>query len=162
MKRLTIRFKELLVWRLSSMQSRLVTEGRLRAALQRLLEGNPERIKKTDNLSLNKINKEAGLGHSYIHKFKEFVVNEANPAITEFNAKERAEIEAHVNEDDLTQDSKLKLKLKKEVLLKEQYRKERDDAKQIIKALEKQNSSLIFRLYELQEELRHNKVMDIR
>lgn len=143
------------------MKSRLITEGRLRAALQRLLEGKPERIKKTGKLSLNKINNEAGLGHSYIHKFQEFIENEANPAIAEYNAQERTAIEFHVNQDDLTQEDKLRLKLKKEIALKKQYRKERDDAKQIIKELEKQNSAMMFRLYELQKELRHNNVVNI-
>ena len=64
---------------------RQVTEGRLRVALQRLLDGKPERLAKVGKLSLNKINEEAGIGHSYIHKFQGFVANEATPAIAAFN-----------------------------------------------------------------------------
>lgn len=67
------------------MGTRKVTEGRLRSALHRLLDGKPERVKRFGKLSLNRINNEAGLGHSYIHKFEDFVKNEAIPAIEEFN-----------------------------------------------------------------------------
>lgn len=143
------------------MPSKELTEGRLRAALQRLLDGKPERLTKVGKLSLNKVNKEAGLGHSYIHKFEDFVKNEAQPAIEEFN-KNYAPLAEHLKAgsmQDLSEMDRLRSKLKKEIRLKEQYRKERDEAKQVNKKLEQQNSSLIFRVYELQEDLRRNNVM---
>jgi predicted RNase H-like nuclease (RuvC/YqgF family) len=140
-----------------------VTEGRLRAALQRLLDGKPDRIKKGGKLSLNKINNEAGLGHSYIHKFKNFVENEANPAIEEFNKNYDPVVEKLKSEvtEDLSEVEKLRAKLKKEKALKDQYRNELDNAKQINKMLEQQNSSLMFRVYELQEEVRLNNVVNL-
>lgn len=140
-----------------------LTEGRLRAALQRLLDGKPERIKKGGKLSLNKINNEAGLGHSYIHKFKDFVENEANPAIEEFNKNYDPLAETLKSEmtEDLSELDKLRAKLKKEKALKELYRNERDDAIQVNKMLEQQNSSLMFRLYELQDEVRANNVVGL-
>ncbi|ENA23900.1 hypothetical protein ECP029943810_1318 [Escherichia coli P0299438.10] len=51
--------------------------------------------------------------------------------------------------------------MKKEVKLKEQYRQERDDLKTINKELETQISSLMFRLYELQEQLNVQNVVKI-
>lgn len=140
-----------------------VTEGRLRAALQRLLNGKPERIKKVGKLSLNKINKEAGLGHSYIHKFKDFVKNEATPAIEEFNKNYDPLAETLKSEatEDLSEVDKLKARLKKEIGLKEQYRNERDEAEVVNKMLEKQNSDLMFRVYELQDEVRLNNVVNL-
>lgn len=143
------------------MASRELTEGRLRAALQRLLDGKPERLTKVGKLSLNKINKEAGLGHSYIHKFQDFVIYEANPAIEAYNSNydPLAEQLKSGMAENLSDTDKLKAKLKKEIALKEQYRKERDEAKQVNKKLEQQNSSLMFRVYELQEDLRRNNVM---
>lgn len=145
------------------MASRKLTEGRLRAALQRLLDGKPERLTKVGKLSLNKINNEAGLGHSYIHKFQDFVVNEANPAIESFNSNYDPLAEQLKSDlkDDLSEIDKIRAKLKKEISLKEQYRKERDEAKQINKMLEQQNSSLMFRVYELQDELRHSNVVSL-
>lgn len=142
------------------MASVKVTEGRLRAALQRLLDGKPERIKKVGKLSLNKINKEAGLGHSYIYKFKGFVENEAKPAIEEFNENYEPLLETLKSEatEDSSEVDKLKAKLKKEKALKERYRKERNDAIQVYKILEQQNSLLMFRVYELQDEVRVNNV----
>jgi|TARA_Y100001951_G_scaffold105350_1_gene122200 hypothetical protein len=142
------------------MSRREITLGRLRAALQRLLDGKPERIEKVGRLSLNKINNEANLGHSYIHKFEDFVRNEAAPAIEEYNRTvnpltEKLNSEKHIG---LQEIEKIRAKLKKEIALKERYRKERDDAKNINKILEQKNSSLIFRLYEIQDELRVEKI----
>lgn len=137
-----------------------VTEGRLHAALHRLLEGKPERVKKTGKLSLNKINNEAGLGHSYIHKFDDFVSNVANPAIEKYNNEyDRALFDVEASEQDQSEVAKLKSKLKKEKELKEKYRKQRDDAITCQKELEKLNSTLMFRVYELQDELRLKKVV---
>ena len=144
------------------MGSRNVTEGRLRAALERLLNGKPERIKKTGKLSLNKVNDEAGLGHSYIHKFKDFIDNEANPAIKEFNANDipqYQELEANIKE--LFEVDYLKAKLKKEISLKERFRHERDDALAAQKILEAENSKLMFRVYEMQDELNMKKIVSL-
>jgi len=144
------------------MASREVTLGRLRTALQRLLDGEPERVKNTGKLSLNKINNEAGLGHSYIHKFEDFIRDEASLAIEKYNDNYdplKAQLTSeHVELSDV---DKLKSKLKKEEALKEQYRNERDDLKLINKELEQKNSSLMFRVYELQEEVRRNNVVSI-
>ena len=146
------------------MGSREVTEGRLRSALHRLLNGEPTRIKPGGKLSLNKVNREAGVGPSYIHKFKEFVQKEANPAIESFNAnfdplKRKLDLD---KDERSTETEKLKKKLKKEKMLKEQYRKELDEFKLINKKLEHQNSSLMFRIYELQEEVHRNNVIKIK
>lgn len=145
------------------MQSKLVTEGRLRAALQRLLDGKPERIKKIGKLSLNKINNEAGLGHSYIHKFEDFVENEAKPAIEAYNSNydPLAEQLKSGTTESLSDMDKLRTKLKKEVALKEKYRKELGDADIARKLLEKQISTLMFRVYELQDELRYSNVVSL-
>lgn len=144
------------------MGSRNVTEGRLRAALERLLNGKPERIKKTGKLSLNKVNDEAGLGHSYIHKFKDFIDNEANPAIKEFNANDIPQYqELEANNKELFEVDKLKAKLKKEISLKERYRHERDDALAAQKILEAENSKLMFRVYEMQDELNMKKIVSL-
>lgn len=143
------------------MSSRAVTEARLEEALKRLLNGAPVRIKKGGKLTLNKVNKEAGLGHSYVHKFPEFVAR-ATPQIDEYN-KYAHKIETGMELDDSSLDevSRLKLQLKKEKRLKEQYRTERDNAIVIQKELETLNSTLMFRVYELQEEARHGRVIQI-
>ncbi len=145
------------------MASRELTEGRLRAALQRLLDGKPERLEKVGKLSLNKINKEAGLSHSYINKFKDFVENEATPAIAEYNKNYDPLVEQLKSgtTENLSNMDKLRAKLKKEIALKEQYRKERDDSNAAKKLLEKQISTLMFRVYELQHELRRSNVSSL-
>lgn len=136
--------------------------ARLRAALERLTSGKPEKVSPSGKLTLNRINKEAGLGHSYIHKFEDFVEHEAKPAIEAFNANyDPVKAKLLLNNDELTETEELKLKLKKEVALKEQYRQERNDIRAINKELETQNSSLMFRLYELQEQVNLHNVVQL-
>lgn len=52
---------------------------------------------------------------------------------------------------------KLKSEKNKEQRLKEKYRHERDDARKVQSELEVINNTLMFRLYELQEEVLHIK-----
>mgnify|MGYP003679897130 FL=1 len=145
------------------MASRELTEGRLRAATAITRWQKPERLEKVGKLSLNKINKEAGLSHSYINKFNDFVEKVAEPAIAKYNEDydPLAEQLKSGTTENLSNTDKLRAKLKKETTLKEQYRKERDDSEVARKLLEKQISTLMFRVYELQDELRHSKVVSL-
>lgn len=59
-------------------------EGLLVNAFQRLLDGKPLHVKATGKLTLNRINNDAQLVNSYVHKFKEFVAY-AKPVIEEYN-----------------------------------------------------------------------------
>ena len=143
------------------MQSRAITEQRLQDALDRLLNNAPVNVKRSGKLTLNKINREAGLGNSYIHKFPD-VVERVKPQIEEFNTtSKQTESEIILDESSPDEITRLKAQLKKEKRLKEQYRTERDEAKLIQKELETLNSSLMFRLHELQEETRHNNVVSL-
>ncbi|MFQ3249265.1 MAG: hypothetical protein ACI9O6_001069 [Glaciecola sp.] len=145
------------------MASKELTEGRLREALHRLLEGKPQRLKKVGKLSLNKINNEAGLGHSYIHKFPDFVRDVANPAIKKYNENYDPQVAELLSEKvELSDTEKFRVKLKKEKGLKDDYRSELNEVKAMNKALEELNSSLMFRIYDLQEELRRSKVVSIK
>ena len=136
---------------MSSINKRDITETRLRDALRRLLDGCPLKTKKNGALTLNKINKEAGLGNSYIHKFPDFV-EYVKPIINEYNASN-----TQINTEfapDITNQEQLKNNLIKEKRLKEQYRRQRDNAKKAQAELEILNNTLMYRIFELQEELR--------
>ncbi len=113
---------------------------------------NLPEFKPGGKLSLNKINNEAGLGHSYIHKFTEFVENEATPKIKSYNKTldSKDSIESPI-QGGLTDVEKLKSELKRERALKERYRKERDDSRVALVEVEQLNSTLMFRVHELQE-----------
>ena len=143
------------------MQSKIFTEQRLEDALNRLLENKPEHVKRGGRITLNKINNEAGLGNSYIHKFPDFV-KRVKPIIEEYNSNPNkptsGSISTPTDDDEV---AKLKLQLKKERELKVQYRNERDEAITAQKELEKHNSALMFRLFELQEEVRANNIVSI-
>jgi len=140
---------------------RELTEARLREALQRLLAGHPTKTKAGGLLTLNKINKEAGLGNSYIHKFPDFVVY-AKPIIEKHNTAKSKLLndDFSITEVKLTEAERFRAELNREKRLKERYRQERDDARKAKKELESVNNSLMYRLYELQEESRH-KVISI-
>lgn len=143
------------------MSDRKVTEARLEESLQRLLNNSPIRTKLGGRLSLNKVNNEAGLGHSYVHKFPVFV-KRATLLINEYNKnRESSTNDLQLNQNDLTDIEKLKIDFKKEKKLKEKYRKERDDAIEKQKHLEGLNSTLMFRLYELQAEVRKDNIVTI-
>ncbi|MCG9749876.1 hypothetical protein L1D54_05265 [Vibrio brasiliensis] len=130
---------------------------RLQDALERLLEGKPERVKAAGRLTLNKINREAGLGQSYIHKFKTFVNEVANPAIEEYNRNLNCPNTKDLSTSpallELNIVDKLKADLKREENLKVRYRKERDELNAQLKELESLNNTLMYRVYELQQDL---------
>ncbi|OBU22355.1 hypothetical protein [Photobacterium aquimaris] len=130
-------------------------EGLLVNAFQRLLDGKPLHVKATGKLTLNRINNEAQLGNSYVHKFKEFVAY-AKPVIDEYNLnRDKAmttglDIELDVP---LSEFDRLKLQLKKANELKDKYRIQRDNAIEARKQLEAENARLRFRVFDLQQEL---------
>lgn len=133
-------------------QSKEITEGRLHQALNRLLKGEATRVKQTGKLTLNKINNEAGLGHSYIHKFESFV-EYANPIIKKFN-DERGDA-AYIppmQSENLSEIERLKLDLKHEKKLKNEYRLDKIDLQKRFDILEEKYESLVFQLFKLQND----------
>lgn len=130
-------------------------EGLLVNAFQRLLDGKPLHVKATGKLTLNRINNEAQLGNSYVHKFKEFVVY-AKPVIDEYNLNRDKvmttglDIELDVPLSEL---DRLKHELKKANELKDKYRVQRNNAVEARKQLEAENARLRFRVFDLQQEL---------
>lgn len=141
-----------------------MTVARFRAALQRLLEGKPIRTKASGKLTYNKINNEAGAGHSYINKscFKE-LRDEFLPLIEEYNTNKNKALEGGVvlPEVNLSTEEKLKIELKREIGLKKRYKQERDDAKSAAALLEASHNKLLFRIHDLQNEVRPTKVTQI-
>ncbi|EME3957821.1 hypothetical protein FDE19_20825 [Vibrio parahaemolyticus] len=124
----------------------------LKKALERLLADTPVRTKAKGRLTLNKINNEADLEQNYIHKFKDFVENVANPAIEKYNGS-LDDSEQSERSKDMSELDKLRAELNRERELKVEYRRERDEAIAINTELETLNKSLMFRVYELQEQL---------
>ncbi|MFA0613418.1 hypothetical protein AB4582_04220 [Vibrio splendidus] len=130
-------------------------EGLFVNAFQRLLDGKPLHVKATGILTLNRINNEAQLSHSYIHKFKEFVAY-AEPVIDKYNLdREKAmttglDIELDVPLSEL---DRLKHEFKKSNELKDKYRVQRNNAIEARKQLEAENARLRFRVFDLQQEL---------
>jgi len=142
--------------KLKQEEKSLTALEKLKKALYRLQNGKPLRTKVKGQLTLNKINNEAGLGRSYIHKFKDFVQNVANPAIEKYNEKldEPEQSQQMVAESEgMSELDKLRVELNREKELKEEYRRERNEALAINTELETLNKSLMFRIYELQEPL---------
>lgn len=130
-------------------------EGLLVNAFQRLLDGKPLHVKATGKLTLNRINNEAQLGNSYVHKFKGFVAY-SKPVIDEYNLnRDKAmttglDIELDVPLSEL---DRLKHQLKKANELKDKYRVQRDNAIEARKQLEAENARLRFRVFDLQQEV---------
>lgn len=142
-----------------------MTEARFRAAFKRLLNGNPTHTKASGKLTYNKINNEAGAGHSYINKpcFEKFR-DEVKDEIDSYNSKKNKALEGGVvlPEIKLTTEEALRRELKREIGLKNKYKQERDDAKAAKELLESMHNTLLFRIHDLQEELRPMKVVPIK
>ena len=149
------------------MSSKELTEGRLREALERLLNGTPRNVKAKGKLTLNKVNNEAKLGNSYVHKFPEFVAY-AKPLIDEYNqSRDKAMtkgLDVEISGVELDEVDKLRAKLKEALKLKDRYRLERDNAVEARQQLEHKYSELMFHTHELQEDLnnRSNIVMHLK
>jgi hypothetical protein len=141
-----------------------VSIGRLNAALERLIEGKPSRVKAKGLITLNKINNEAGFGTSYIHhdKFAHWVEEKGTPAIKKFTEEyDPLKFELSHGKEELTEVEALKAKLKKEQKLKKEYMIERDEALAKEKLAKKLTNDLMFRVYELQDEVRRGNVVGI-
>ena len=127
---------------------KITAEERLQNSLNRLLKRKPERVKATGRLTLNKINREAGFGQSYIHKFKSFIDEVANPAIERYNNDiniPNSPIQATAP-NDVNIISALNDKFKREERLKNKYRKENEDLQKQVEELGSLNRSLMFRI----------------
>ncbi len=139
--------------------SRALTESRLHEALNRLLEGKPRNVKAKGRLTLNRVNNEAKLGNSYVHKFTDFV-DHAKPIIDEYNEKHDKAMASGLDIEigaSLSEIDTLRAKLKKTEALKNRYRTERDNAIAARKVVEGKYSELLFRVYDLQEDLQRSK-----
>ncbi|PKH88369.1 hypothetical protein [Colwellia sp. Bg11-28] len=140
-------------------RSLILTESRLNEALERLLKGQPRYVKATGKLTLNKVNNEAKLGNSYIHKFPKFLA-QAKPLIDEYNLNRDKSIVTGLDVGTpLSEMDGLKAALIRERKLKEKYRLERDNAIKARKLLEAQLSKLAYRVYELQENQLNNEIV---
>jgi hypothetical protein len=141
------------------------TEIKFREALSRLLAGEPIRTKPTGKLTFNKINNEAGSGHSYINKacFKKLREDEFQPQIDRYNNIKSDAMEGGVvlPELNLSTEEVLRRELKREIELKIRYKQERDDARKDSKLSESERNTLLFRIHDLQEQLRPLNVVSI-
>lgn len=138
-----------------------LTESRLNEALERLLKGLQCHVKAKGKLTLNKINNEALLGNSYIHKFPDFVAY-AKPLIHEYNLNRDSFVSTGLDVDmkeSFSEIDQLKFELARERKLKDKYRLERDNAIEARKQLDELHSTLMFRVYELQDELQGYKLV---
>lgn len=92
-----------------------LTQAELAAALQRILAGKPQRISTSRKLSVKAVEEEAGLGNGSAYYYVE-MVQEIKQTVTNLHHRTFTE---NVDTNRL---SSLRLKLKKETRLKEQYR----------------------------------------
>lgn len=136
----------------------------LRAALDRLLNGKPERTKPDGRINISRINTEAGLSQGAIYYYKEFV-EEAKDIIKKHKTKKFEQSKHDALPDFQRAPKNLKDELKKEMQLKIKYRTQRNDFKSITDEMIKINVSLAFRILELEDENRRltkGRIFDLR
>lgn len=125
-----------------------ITKQRLEDALQRLIDGNPERTPDDGKLNLSRINKEAGLSSGGIYYYSDFV-EKARKEIDSFKTKKA---NPTYKSGKISVD-RLRVQRDKERELKERYRSQRDDIKKFCDQVIARNANLEFSLYEALEEI---------
>lgn len=125
-----------------------ITKQRLEDALQRLIDGNPERTPNDGKLNLSRINKEAGLSSGGVYYYIDFV-EKARKEIDSFKTKKSSPTykAGKISVD------RLRAQRDKERELKERYRSQRDDIKKFCDQVIARNANLEFSLYEALEEI---------
>lgn len=125
-----------------------ITKQRLEDALQRLIDGKPEKTPDDGKLNLSRINKEAGLSSGGIYYYSEFV-DKARNEIVKFKAKKS---NSTFTAGKISLD-RLRAQRDKERELKERYRLQRDEIKKFCDQVIARNANLEFSLYEALEEI---------
>jgi len=141
----------------------LITEARLNQALERLVQGEPEKTKPDGKINLKRINDEAGLSSGSIYYYKEFI-EKARDVIAELK-RSNNKSNYSINRGEL---AKLRSQRDKQKELKIRYRDQRDTIKQFADSVVHENAKLHFSLYEahnrieqLEKELTATKVTTI-
>ncbi|ELR64642.1 hypothetical protein C942_02213 [Photobacterium marinum] len=126
-------------------------EAQFRAAFERLKAGKPERTKPTGKITLNKINKESGLAHSYIHhKTFEKLREEFSEDIEGLNkVKAKADGEDYVGEAERTI-KRLRDDVKTETRRKESYKSDLKELRVEADAAIAKSAIMAHRIFELE------------
>jgi hypothetical protein len=126
-----------------------LTLKRLELALQRLLDGTPQKTKPDGKINLSRINSEAGLSVGAIYYYKGFI-NEAESRIRQHKLDLQKNNEKIEFESETLEIDKLKNKLATALRLKQKYKQEKIDQKLLNDFVVAQNISLAFRVLELE------------
>lgn len=136
---------------------------RLEQALERLLNGVPERTPHDGRVNLSRINQEAGLSSGGIYYYDEFV-QKAKRAIHERKLDHAVSTVASGK----ASADKMRAQRDKERELKERYKSQRDDIKAFCDKIIAKNAQLEFSLFEaldkidaLEKEVSALKIVDI-
>lgn len=133
----------------SSLSERgLVTIQRLESALNRLIEGKPERTPNDGKLSLSRINQEAGLSSGGIYYYEGFVAK-AKQEIDNLKSikTSNSSVSGKISID------KLRAQRDKERELKERYKSQRDEIKKFCDQVIAKNANLELSLFEALERI---------
>jgi AcrR family transcriptional regulator len=146
------------------MNQKEFTLQRLKDAFERLRTGHPERTKADGNISIKRVNEEAGLSRGAIYHYKSYV-QELRVEIAAYEAERKKSLAIDGLQHNLTVEAKLRSERDREKRLKIEYRDQLANFKQLTDKVIAENVSLAFRCKELQDELARAtalKVTDIR
>lgn len=140
-----------------------LTKIRLEQALERLLEGKPERTPNDGRLSLSRINKEAGLSSGGIYYYDDFVQK-----VRKLLHERKLDNSMSSVTSGKASIDKVRAQRDKERELKERYRSQRDNIKEFCDQVIAKSAQLEFALFEaldkietLEREVSKLKVVDI-
>ncbi|WP_446891864.1 hypothetical protein [Aeromonas veronii] len=133
-----------------------ITVQRLRDALQRLLDGKPQRTKPDNKISLSRINMEAGCSHGLLYKYPDLVCEFKIVIERHKTLKQSVEQFKHISSN-ISKEAKLQARLNKQKELTRNYRTQRNNLQTLADDAIKRECELLFYCHELQIELNKHK-----
>jgi len=121
---------------------------RLEQALQRLVDGKPDKTKPDGRISLKRIGDEAGLSSGGIYYYSSFV-KRANKVIQ----SKPQEVNSDKKTINIAREHKLREQRDKQKLLKEKYKDQRNQIKDFCDQVVAHNAQLEFTLFEALEKI---------
>lgn len=117
----------------------------LEDALQRLIDGQPQRISKTRRISVRAVEEEAGKGDGSAYYYSDFIDKVKKTQIRSKTLNPNSSLDKKISD--------LQKKLKKEIQIKQKYKLQLEDARLNLSILATQHNEFMLEILQLRERI---------
>tara|TARA_Y100000310_G_C20702291_1_gene831008 strand:+ start:3019 stop:3456 length:438 start_codon:yes stop_codon:yes gene_type:complete len=117
----------------------------LEDALQRLINGQPQRISKTRRISVRAVEEEAGKGDGSAYYYADFIEKIKKTQIRSKTLNQNSSLDEKLSD--------LRKKLKKEIQIKQKYKLQLEDSRLNLSILATQHNEFMLEILQLQERI---------